>query len=586
MMQTAHSTERAKRSGDASSENATRAGAMVADAKTPGTNVIVDCGWGRLIMGRTFRENGALVSAFGDECAGERDVAFDVAEPHVLLALAPQQLFLDPSHTYRLPLLNAPEMRLHPSATIREIRPADALAARRIYLGRGMIPPRRGFFEDTYDFARTPMLVAEDTEKGNVLGVVMGVDHAEAAGNGQAGASLWALAVDPQASVPGIGAALTMAVVKLFKDRGRAFLDLSVMHDNAEAIGLYEKLGFQRVPIYCVKRKNSFNEKLFVGPEPEHDLNIYAQILVDEARRRGIGVEVLDGEHGFFRLSHGGRTVTCRESLCDLTSAVAMSRCDDKIVTRRILTEAGLRMPAQTEADSDETVEKFLADYGRIVVKPVRGEQGRGVFVDLATSEEAKRAVTAAREVCDRVILEQYVTGDDLRIIVIKDEVVAAAVRRPPEIRGNGSMTVGELIERQSKRREAATRGESAIPVDGETLRCISSKGYELDDILPADTTLRVRRAANLHTGGTIHDVTSELHPALHKAAVLAAQALEIPVVGMDFIVPSPAQPDYVIIEANERPGLANHEPQPTAQRFIDFLFPRTVATETAGATR
>ena len=85
-----------------------------------------------------------------------------------------------------------------------------------------------------------------------------------------------------------------------------------------------------------------------------------------------------------------------------------------------------------------------------------------------------------------------------------------------------------------------------------------------------------VRRTANLHTGGTIHDVTARLHPKLAEAAVRASRALEIPVVGLDFMVPAIDGEDYAIVEANERPGLANHEPQPTAERFIDLLFPQT----------
>jgi len=86
-----------------------------------------------------------------------------------------------------------------------------------------------------------------------------------------------------------------------------------------------------------------------------------------------------------------------------------------------------------------------------------------------------------------------------------------------------------------------------------------------------------VRRTANLHTGGTIHDVTSEVHPRLVAAAVAAARAIDIPVVGIDLMVRSPREPDYAFIEANERPGLANHEPQPTAERFVDLLFPLSV---------
>jgi D-alanine-D-alanine ligase-like ATP-grasp enzyme len=83
-----------------------------------------------------------------------------------------------------------------------------------------------------------------------------------------------------------------------------------------------------------------------------------------------------------------------------------------------------------------------------------------------------------------------------------------------------------------------------------------------------------VRKAANLHTGGTLEDVTDTLHPQLREAAIQAARALEIPVVGLDLLVTAADQPEHVFIEANERPGLANHEPRPTAERFIDLLFP------------
>ncbi|MDX9894886.1 MAG: hypothetical protein RBS34_05550, partial [Desulfofustis sp.] len=162
------------------------------------------------------------------------------------------------------------------------------------------------------------------------------------------------------------------------------------------------------------------------------------------------------------------------------------------------------------------------------------------------------------------------------RIIVINEEVVAAAVRQPARIRGNGEMSVRQLIEKQSRRRAAATNGESTIPLDGETERTVADQHYILDDVVPAGTEIQVRKTANLHTGGTIHDVTAELHPHLRQVAVTAARTLRVPVVGFDFLVADVTGKDYVIIEANERPGLANHEPQPTAERFIDLLFPQT----------
>jgi D-alanine-D-alanine ligase-like ATP-grasp enzyme len=166
------------------------------------------------------------------------------------------------------------------------------------------------------------------------------------------------------------------------------------------------------------------------------------------------------------------------------------------------------------------------------------------------------------------------VAGKDLRVIVIAGEVVAAAVRRPPSVVGDGVHAVGELIAKQSRRRAAATGGESSIPVDDETRRAVEAEGLDLDTVLEQGREVAVRKTANLHTGGTIHDVTAQLHPDLAAASVEAARLLDMPVVGLDLLVPDPATPQYVLIEANERPGLANHEPQPTAQRFIDLLFP------------
>jgi len=317
-----------------------------------------------------------------------------------------------------------------------------------------------------------------------------------------------------------------------------------------------------------------------MGEQPETKLNPYAAIIVNEARRRGVGIEVVDANAGYFALSLGGRRIVCRESLSELTTAVAMSRCDDKAVTQRLLRRAGLRVPDQSRFEALDQAEAFLTKHGSVVVKPARGEQGAGISVDIRDPNLLERAVKNARRICETVILEEFCSGDDLRVIVIDFEVVAAAIRRPAHICGTGQHSINELIQFQSRRRRAATGGESSIPMDDETERCVREAGYTMDDVLAEGELLGVRKTANLHTGGTIHDVTAELNPELAKAARDAARALDIPVTGLDFLVPDVTGSDYVIIEANERPGLANHEPQPTAERFVDLLFPQTATRE------
>ena len=538
--------------------------------------ITVDCGWGRLLFGQTFDNPEDVAAILCAESSGRRDVALYVRDPHIVLAAAPQELFLDPSHSFRIWLRGRSSVGLREHAIkVRAARADDEADINRLYLGWNMVPLASGYVEEHVDDPAIRLLVAEN-QAGDVTGVVMGVDHHEVFNDPANGSSLWALAVDAQCPDPGVGECLVTALADLFLSSGREFMDLSVMHDNHKAIALYEKLGFQRIAAYCVKKKNPINEKLFIGPEPDSELNVYARIIVDEARRRGVSVKIEDASAGLFRLTLGGRSVACRESLSEFTSSVAMSRCADKRLTHKLLTEAGLSMPAQRPCDQLRCAIEFLDDFERVVVKPASGEQGHGVSVDLRTPEEVEKAFAKVQSTGDTVLVEELVEGQDLRVIVIDEKVVAAAVRRPPVIRGDGRHSIAELIEKLNRRRMAATNGESRVPMDEETRRCITTAGYGEDDVLAEGVELTVRNTANLHTGGTIEDVTEQLHEKLGRTAVQAAQLLDIPVVGLDFIVPDPSADEYKLIEANERPGLANHEPQPTAERFMDFLFPQT----------
>ena len=543
------------------------------------TNISLECGWGALHFAHTFASPEVLAEAMRHEGPGRRDIAFYVREPHVMLSAAPLELFLDPSHAYRLDLSSyEPAEPTRQGFTVRGLDSADdAEAVNRIYATRGMVPVRPDFFWRRRDSRAFTYLLAEENATGSIVGTITGIDHARAFGDPHKGTSLWCLAVDPQTRHSGVGEALVRALAEHFKERGCATLDLSVLHDNEHAIQLYERLGFRRVPIYTLKRKNPINERLFAGPTHDTELNPYALIIVNEARRRGIDVDIIDAANGFFRLTYGGRSIRCRESLSELTSAVAMSICDDKSVTRAVVARAGVEVPDEVEAHDIAEVRAMFERHEKIVIKPARGEQGRGISVGLTAEDDVEAAFARAREVCERVLVEEYVEGDDLRLVVIDHRVVAAAVRKPARIFGDGRTSVGKLIEKQSKRRAAATGGEAGIPIDAETMRCLAGAGLTMESVPDEGVEVEVRRTANLHTGGTIHDVTDHVHPALVNAAVRVSRAIDIPVVGIDLMVPSHRGPTYRFIEANERVGLANHEPQPTAERFVDLLFPLSV---------
>ncbi len=535
------------------------------------------CGWGRLLIGHTYPDPASLASALQDERPGERDIALYVAAPQQVLAQAPHQLFLDPSDTLRLWFSDYRQaQRVFRGFRIRRAQSdSDWQAINALYLARGMLPIDPALLTPRH-LGGPVYWLAEDEDSGAVIGSVMGLNHEKAFADPEHGSSLWCLAVDPQCTRPGVGEVLVRHLIEHFMSRGLSCLDLSVLHDNRQAKRLYAKLGFRTLPTFAVKRKNGINQPLFLGPGPEVGLNPYARIIVEEAYRRGIDVQVDDADAGLFTLSLGGRRIRCRESLSDLTSAVSMTLCQDKSLTHRTLKQAGLRLPAQQLAGNADDNLAFLEDHGAVVVKPLDGEQGQGVAVNLTTLEEINQAVENARRFDSRVLLESFHPGLDLRIVVIGFDVVAAAIRHPAQVVGDGQLAVGALIEAQSRRRQAATGGESRIPLDDETQRTVRAAGVDYDTVLPAGQRLAVRRTANLHTGGCLEDVTERLHPVLVDAAVRAARALDIPVVGLDLMVEAADQPEHVFIEANERVGLANHEPQPTAERFVDLLFPHS----------
>jgi GNAT-family acetyltransferase (TIGR03103 family) len=546
-----------------------------------GSDVVLDMGWGRLVFGQTFGDLRGILDVLRAEESGRRDICIYPRDPHVLVALAPHELFIDPSFTYRLALNRyRSRQELIRGVFVRTVTSlTDMERIDELYARSGMVTTEPSTMWRNHRTRTFTYLVAEDRRTGAIVGTVTGVDHELAFGDPEGGTSLWCLAADPQDAPPGTGEALVRVLAERYVARGRAYLDLSVLHDNAAAIALYRKLGFRRISDVVVKRRNPINMPLFTGSPPGMaQLNPYARIIAEEALRRGIRVEVTDADWGELRLALGGRSVLTRESLSEFTTAVAMSRCDDKRVTRRVVSRAGVQVPlgaVARDGESDEAV-ALLDEVGEVVVKPARGEQGKGITVGVSDVDGLERAVRAALAYCPDVLVEELVDGEDLRVVVIDHEVVAAAVRRPAEVVGDGRRSVRELVEWTSRRRERATDGESSIPLDDTTAEVVAATGHELEDVLGAGERLRVRRTANLHTGGTIVDVTDRLHPDIAAAAVRASRAIGIPVTGIDFLVPDVEGSEHVFIEANERPGLANHEPQPTVERFVDLLFPET----------
>ncbi|MDY6826746.1 MAG: GNAT family N-acetyltransferase [Bacillota bacterium] len=230
-------------------------------------NISLDCGWGKLIFGQTFINQDDLIEELASERSSDRDIAFYVPDHHILLGRAPELLFLDPSDTYRFWLhMYRPPKRRPRSFKVRMLQDIeDARAINRVARSCGMLEAPE---EKIVKNQRTRIFcyyLAERISDGRVIGAIMGIDHREALNDPTNGSSFWCLSVDPEARARGVGRALVREVAEHFLARGRDYLDLSVMHDNKKARKLYRSLGFRRIPLFTVKRRNKVNRNLYLG---------------------------------------------------------------------------------------------------------------------------------------------------------------------------------------------------------------------------------------------------------------------------------------------------------------------------------
>lgn len=230
-------------------------------------NCVLDMAWGNLIFAQTFDNHEDIIEIFRREPEGRRDIAFYVWEPQVLVSKAPELLFIDPSVTYRLWLHDYRPPKRRPSSFY--IRPAerksDIAACNRIWGRYDMAQVDPDIALKNQATRVFSYLVAEDAEDRQIDGTIIGIDHRRAFKDPDNGSSFWSLAVDPDRKTRGVGRALVRQLAERYLARGRDYLDLSVLYDNKPAIKLYRSMGFRRVPVFAVKRKNEINRPLYTA---------------------------------------------------------------------------------------------------------------------------------------------------------------------------------------------------------------------------------------------------------------------------------------------------------------------------------
>jgi cyanophycin synthetase len=316
--------------------------------------------------------------------------------------------------------------------------------------------------------------------------------------------------------------------------------------------------------------------------------------LLQEAEARGIPwmhLETCD----LFQFGYGKHQKRVQAALTSRSNVLGVELACDKERTKEILTRMGAPVPLGKVVYAFRELEDAINDLGGypIVIKPLNGNQGRGITIDIRSWRQAELAYDRAKDISDGVIVEHFYQGRDHRILVIDHKVIAVAERVPAHVVGNGRDTVAALIEQENqdiRRGEGHDTSLTHIKLDIATDEMLSRQGFTLDTVLQPDQVCYLRANANLSTGGTAIDRTDEIHPDTVWLAERASQIIDLDIVGIDVITTDITQPlkdvDGVIVEVNAAPGLRMHMApsqgvaRNVAAPILDMLFPEAAPTQ------
>lgn len=309
--------------------------------------------------------------------------------------------------------------------------------------------------------------------------------------------------------------------------------------------------------------------------------------VIRAALRRTIPVLRITEGANLFQLGWGSKQQRLQATITGATSHIGVGIASDKQLTKALLAQAGLPVPAgETVSSADDAWRVVQALQGPATIKPLDANQGKGVSTICISREEVDAAFEHARHFSRHVIVERYLSGRDYRVLVTGGRVAAAAWRRPPAVRGDGVATIRALVELEN-RNPARGDGHSniltRIALDDHALTLLRKQGYGVDDVLPAGVSVELRGNANLSTGGTAEDVTDKLPAETALACIRAARAIGLDIAGIDIICDDIAHPLAAqgggIIEVNAAPGIRMHEfpsrgqPRDAGDAIVEALF-------------
>ena len=310
--------------------------------------------------------------------------------------------------------------------------------------------------------------------------------------------------------------------------------------------------------------------------------------IVDEAASRGIPWIRLN-QYSLCQLGYGANQKRIQATVTSETSSIGVELACDKEDTKYLLEQAEIDVPRGDIISRESSLEEACGYVGYpLVIKPIDGNHGRGITVDIQNYEDAVVAFHAAKAVSRRVIVEKFITGEDYRLLVINNVLVAGAKRTPAHVIGDGKQTVEELIKEVNsdpRRGYGHEKVLTQITINDLTKTIIKDAGKTLETVLKKGEQLILKDTANLSTGGTAEDITDIIHPANVSMAERISKIIDLDICGIDIMTSDISQPlsetGGAVLEVNAGPGFRMHLapttglPRNVAAPVIDKLFPK-----------
>ncbi|WP_055071497.1 cyanophycin synthetase [Clostridium massiliamazoniense] len=287
--------------------------------------------------------------------------------------------------------------------------------------------------------------------------------------------------------------------------------------------------------------------------------------IYDEAIKANM--PVLSIGDGIYQIGYGKQGRMFGATIGDRTRCLAVDICCDKNLTKTVLSQNAI--PVAKGAVIHDTIQllKTAENIGYpVVIKPQFGNKGNGVHLNIKNERSLLEAYNDLRKSCDKIIVEEYVEGNDYRVCVVNYEVRAVSKRTPPYVIGDGKASIKELIEELNSnplRGEDHEKPLTKIKLDKDLSEILSKVGKNINSVVEEGEKIYLRENANISTGGFAEDCTDLISEENKKLLERVAKIIGLDICGIDIStkdISGSLHDNGIVIEVNAAPGIRMHE--------------------------